>query len=73
MNDNVGTILNYCNYHKVAKGFGAKGLLLDNSRDIEATLQKAKIHANKGHPVATNALIGKTGFRKGQSHFDLKQ
>lgn len=69
LNDNVGTNLNYSGYHLVAKGFRAKGLLLDNSGDIEATLQKAKIHANKGHPVVINALIGKTDFRKGSISF----
>jgi acetolactate synthase-like protein len=65
LKDDVGTILNYNDYHIVAKGYGAEGIILKNSEDISDGLQHAKSLAKNGRPVLINALIGKTDFRKG--------
>ena len=64
-NDDVATQLRYTDYHTVAEGFGGKGILLDNPRDIDDVLKQAKETARNGTPVLINALIGKTDFRKG--------
>jgi acetolactate synthase-1/2/3 large subunit len=63
--DDVATQLRYTDYHKVAEGFGGKGYLLDNPRDIDHVFKQAKETARNGTPVLINALIGKTDFRKG--------
>lgn len=65
LKDDVGTVLKYNDYHIVAKGYGAKGLLLKESINITDVLQEAKSLARNGNPVLVNALIGKTDFRKG--------
>ncbi|MBV1859215.1 MAG: thiamine pyrophosphate-binding protein [Nannocystaceae bacterium] len=65
LKDDVGTVLARTDYHKVAEGFGAKGLLLDDPANIESTIAEAKALAAQGHPVLINAHIGKTEFRKG--------
>jgi len=64
-NDDVATRLRYTDYHIVAEGFGAKGFLLDSSKDIDAVFKQAKDAARSGTPVLINARIGKTDFRKG--------
>jgi acetolactate synthase-1/2/3 large subunit len=63
--DDVATKLLRTDYHVVAEGFGAKGLLLDKEDDVDGVLQEAKRLAGEGHPVLINALIGTTDFRKG--------
>ncbi|MGH1346533.1 MAG: thiamine pyrophosphate-binding protein [Nannocystales bacterium] len=65
LKDDVGTVLARTDYHKVAEGFGAKGLLLEDPADIESTIAEAKALAAQGYPVLINAHIGKTEFRKG--------
>jgi len=63
--DDVATKLRRTDYHVVAEGFGAKGLLLDREEDIDRVLQEARQAAGDGRPVLINALIGTTEFRKG--------
>lgn len=65
LKDNVGTVLRYTDYHIVAEGFGAKGLLLKSKRDIAKTIKTAREAAEKGTPVLINAHLDKTDFRKG--------
>jgi acetolactate synthase-like protein len=65
LNDDIGTILRYSDYHLVAKGYGAEGLFINNSSSILKTLEAAKSISKKGKPVLINALIGKTKFREG--------
>ncbi len=65
LQDDVGTVLARSNYHVVAEGFGAKGLLLDDPSNVASVLAEAKEHAAAGTPVLINAHIGKTEFRKG--------
>ena len=65
LNDDVGTVLRHTDYHKVAEGFGAKGLLLDREDDIESKINAALEAAVEGTPVLLNVMIGSTEFRKG--------
>jgi acetolactate synthase-like protein len=65
LNDDVGTVLSYNDYHLIADALGGKGIFLNNDKEINTTLEKAKDLSNKGNPVLINALIGKTDFRKG--------
>ncbi|MCR9166442.1 MAG: thiamine pyrophosphate-binding protein [Nannocystaceae bacterium] len=65
LDDDVGTVLARTDYHRVAEGFGAKGLQLDHPDQVESTIEQAKALAADGHPVLINAHIGKTEFRKG--------
>lgn len=65
LQDEVGTVLAHTDYHRVAEGFGGKGLLLNESKQTGAVLSQARQFAAEGHPVLINAHLGKTDFRKG--------
>ncbi len=65
LHDDVGTALAPTDYHRVAEGFGAAGLALDDPELIGDVLQQARQAAAAGRPVLINALLGKTDFRKG--------
>ena len=66
----VACDLAYCEYEKVAEGYGGHGLILDatatpEAKDIDRVLKEAKALARKGKPVLINAFIGKSDFREG--------
>lgn len=63
--DDVAVNLAYTDYHKVAEGFGAKGILVKTDEEIIPALIQAKKWSKAGHPVLVNVLIDKTDFRKG--------
>ncbi|MBD3194028.1 MAG: thiamine pyrophosphate-binding protein [Candidatus Lokiarchaeota archaeon] len=65
LKDDVGTQLNYTNYHVVAKGYGAEGFIVKSEKNIEKIINQAKRISLNGTPVLINALIGKTDYRKG--------
>jgi thiamine pyrophosphate-dependent acetolactate synthase large subunit-like protein len=65
LHDDVGTVLARTDYHKVAEGYGGKGLLLARPEDVTPVLAEAVRLSRAGSPVLVNALIGKTEFRKG--------
>ena len=65
LKDDVGTVLNRTDYHRVAEGFGGRGLLLDDPERVDEVLAEAARLATEGHPVLVNALLGATDFRKG--------
>jgi thiamine pyrophosphate-dependent acetolactate synthase large subunit-like protein len=65
LKDDVGTVLARTDYHKVAEGYGGKGLLLERGADVEAVLREALRLARAGSPVLVNAHLDKTEFRKG--------
>ncbi|MBX0329347.1 thiamine pyrophosphate-binding protein [Oscillochloris sp. ZM17-4] len=65
LGDLVGTELAATDYHRVAEGFGAAGLALDDPELTEETLAQARSLARAGRPVLINARLGKTDFRKG--------
>jgi len=65
LKDDVGTVLARTDYHKVAEGYGGRGLLLSRGEDIPAVLEEAVRLARAGTPVLINVHLAKTEFRKG--------
>ncbi|HYH45083.1 MAG TPA: thiamine pyrophosphate-binding protein [Thermoanaerobaculia bacterium] len=65
LKDDVGTVLARTDYHKVAEGYGGRGLLLTRGEDIPAVLEEAVRTARAGTPVLINVHLAKTEFRKG--------
>ena len=68
LGSNVGCMLAYCEYEKVAEGYGGRGYVLDRGMDDDAikdVLVKAQDESRTGRPVLVNCLIGTTDFRKG--------
>jgi acetolactate synthase-1/2/3 large subunit len=65
LGDDVGTVLARCDYHRVAEGYGGKGLVLDDPARIDAVLDEAKRTAAAGTPVCINVMLGRSDFRKG--------
>jgi acetolactate synthase-like protein len=65
LHDDVGTVLARTDYHRVAEGYGGRGLCIARPQDVEPVLAEAVRIARAGSPVLVNALIGKTEFRKG--------
>ena len=65
LKDDVGTVLARTDYHKVAEGYGGRGLLLERGADVPGVLREALEIARGGSPVLINAHLDKTEFRKG--------
>jgi len=65
LKDDVGTVLARTDYHKVAEGYGGRGLLLERGADVRVVLAEALRLARAGSPVLVNAHLDKTEFRKG--------
>jgi len=65
LGDAVGTVLRKSDYHTVAEGYGGVGLLLDEPKKIEATLEKARALSRQGKPVCINVHLAPSDFRKG--------
>lgn len=63
--DDVGTVLRRTDYHVVAAGFGAEGILVKRDGDIDDALHRARAAAASGRPVVVNAWLDKTEFREG--------
>ncbi|HEV2855016.1 MAG TPA: thiamine pyrophosphate-binding protein [Thermoanaerobaculia bacterium] len=65
LKDDVGTVLARTDYHKVAEGYGGRGLLLERGGDVRVVLEEAVRLARGGSPVLVNAHLDRTEFRKG--------
>ncbi|MGK2858068.1 MAG: thiamine pyrophosphate-binding protein [Thermoanaerobaculia bacterium] len=65
LGDDVGTVLSRTDYHRVAEGFGAAGLLAETTAEASNVLASAKETAASGTPVLVNAILGGSDFRKG--------
>lgn len=65
LKDDVGTVLARTDYHRVAEGYGGRGLLLQRIEDAPAVLAEAVRIARAGSPVLVNVHLDKTEFRKG--------
>jgi thiamine pyrophosphate-dependent acetolactate synthase large subunit-like protein len=61
----LGTELARCDYHTVAQGYGAKGLLLTDPNKIDDTLAEAQTISAAGHPVCLNVHLRRSEFRRG--------
>jgi thiamine pyrophosphate-dependent acetolactate synthase large subunit-like protein len=58
-------MLTYADYHLVAKGFGAEGILINKAEDIEEGFALAKKYFHEGKAVLVNCLLGQSKFREG--------
>jgi len=65
LQDDVGTVLARSDYHRVAEGFGAVGLVVKKASEVPAVLQQAKEIARSGRPVLVNVWLDRTDFREG--------
>jgi acetolactate synthase-1/2/3 large subunit len=65
LEDDVGTVLARTDYHRVAEGFGAKGLVVRQDGELDEAFAQAKAWAKEGSPVVVNLHLGKSEFRKG--------
>ncbi len=65
LHDDVATVLARTDYHAVAAGFGAHGILARNMGEVPAALAQARALAREGKPVLVNVWLDKTAFREG--------
>ena len=65
LGDDVGCSLTYMDYHVVARGCGAEGLLVRHHDELDDVLSKAVEISRTGKPVLVNALMDRSDFRKG--------
>ncbi len=65
LNDDVGVVLRYTDYHKVAESFGGRGGVASQAEEVAGVLADARAAAGAGAPYLINALLGKSEFRKG--------
>ncbi|WP_245555250.1 thiamine pyrophosphate-dependent enzyme [Hahella ganghwensis] len=65
LKDDVGVLLRQSDYHLVAQGYGGEALLLDDPKNIRATITKAKKLAKAGKPMLINVILDKSDFREG--------
>ena len=65
LGSDVATKLTHMDYHTVAEGCGAVGILLDDISQAAAVFERALKESRAGRPVLINVIIGKSDFRKG--------
>jgi acetolactate synthase-1/2/3 large subunit len=65
LGDDVGTALRRTDYHRVAEGYGGRGLLVTRPQDVSPALREAQTIARSGTPVLVNVLIDQSRFRAG--------
>ena len=65
LHDDVATVLARTNYHEVAAGFGAEGILVKSMAEVPAALARARELVRRGKPVLVNVWLDKTEFREG--------
>jgi thiamine pyrophosphate-dependent acetolactate synthase large subunit-like protein len=65
LNDDVATVLARSDYHSVAQGFGAAGLLIRSLDEAEPVLKQAREIARRGRAVLVNVWLDRTDFREG--------
>jgi len=65
LQDDVGTALARSDYHRVAEGFGAAGLVAKTTAEVPQVLAQARGIARAGRPVLVNVWLDRTDFREG--------
>jgi thiamine pyrophosphate-dependent acetolactate synthase large subunit-like protein len=65
LHDDVGTVLARTDYHRVAEGFGAHGILVKTMGELAPALAQAREIAAGGKPVLVNVWLDRTEFREG--------
>lgn len=65
LGDAVGTDLLHTEYHKVAEGYGGKGILVTDNSQIDAAILEAQRLSSEGIPVLINLHLAHSDFREG--------
>jgi thiamine pyrophosphate-dependent acetolactate synthase large subunit-like protein len=65
LHDDVATVLARTDYHAVAAGFGAEGIVVRRPDEVQPALVRARELAAQGKPVLVNVWLDKTEFREG--------
>ncbi|MDD5029013.1 MAG: thiamine pyrophosphate-binding protein [Rhodoferax sp.] len=65
LGDDVATVLARTDYHRVAEGFGAHGILVRHRSEVPAALAQARAVAQTGQPVLLNVWLARSEFREG--------
>lgn len=65
LHDDVATVLARTDYHAVAAGFGAEGIVVRRGEEVAPALRRAREIARRGKPVLVNAWLDHTAFREG--------
>ena len=65
LDDDVATTLRRTDYHTVAEGYGAEGILVTDIDEADDAIDRAKELAAQGTPVVLNVHISQTDFREG--------
>ena len=66
LKDDVGTVLARSDYHKVAEGFGAAGMLVTKNAEVRRGARACEARSRApGSPVLVNVWLDKTEFREG--------
>ena len=65
LHDDVATVLARTDYHAVAAGFGAEGIVVRRADEVEPALARARELAAQGKAVLVNVWLDKTEFREG--------
>jgi acetolactate synthase-1/2/3 large subunit len=65
LGDDVATVLARSDYHAVAAGFGAEGIVVKRNAEVPEALARARALARSGKPVLVNVWLDKTDFRDG--------
>jgi acetolactate synthase-1/2/3 large subunit len=65
LGDDVATVLARSDYHAVAAGFGAEGIVVKQMGEVPDALARARAAARSGKPVLLNVWLDKTDFREG--------
>jgi acetolactate synthase-1/2/3 large subunit len=65
LHDDVGTALARSDYHAVAAGFGAEGIVVKTDAEVPGALERARAVARAGRPVLVNVWLDRTDFREG--------
>lgn len=61
----TGGMLTYADYHLVARGFGAEGLVVRTAEEVLPALEQAKKLFAEGKAVLVNVLLSRSSFREG--------
>ena len=65
LGDDVATVLARSDYHRVAEGFGAAGIVVHRTDEVADALGQARAIARAGRSVLINVWLDKTAFREG--------
>ncbi len=65
LHDDVATVLARTDYHAVAAGFGAEGIVVKQMSEVAGALEQARAFARQGKPVLVNVWLDKAAFREG--------